>query len=216
MECFDSTFNPKNKGRKLHRHPAFFGTMDEVLEDCCEVCTRLSRANALANSSSQRCPPPRTDEEKEMFAKDSEQFITGRIAFMEEDPGRQTMTGSFRPIDTGEWSDQAYIKPLTQLYTLIASHNRAAVKDFLKRHADATNTRDPLGRTPLQFALLCSATDICLDLIEMGSRMSARLVDGRSTLHLAAQMDLPLVVKALLERNEKNKVEAEQKGNEAS
>ena len=32
-----ATFNPKNKGRRLHRHPAFFGTMDECLEDCCEV-----------------------------------------------------------------------------------------------------------------------------------------------------------------------------------
>jgi hypothetical protein len=33
----NSTFNPKNKDRRLHRHPAFFGTMEEVLEDCCEV-----------------------------------------------------------------------------------------------------------------------------------------------------------------------------------
>jgi hypothetical protein len=32
-----ATFNPKNKGRSLHRHHAFFGTMDECLEDCCEV-----------------------------------------------------------------------------------------------------------------------------------------------------------------------------------
>jgi hypothetical protein len=32
-----ATFNPKNKGRRLHRHPAFFGTMAECLEDCCEV-----------------------------------------------------------------------------------------------------------------------------------------------------------------------------------
>ena len=34
-----SCFNPKNKRRRLHRHPAFFvsGTMEECLEDCCEV-----------------------------------------------------------------------------------------------------------------------------------------------------------------------------------
>ena len=30
-------FNPKNKDRRLHRHAAFFGTMQECLEDCCEV-----------------------------------------------------------------------------------------------------------------------------------------------------------------------------------
>jgi hypothetical protein len=34
---FPATFNPKNKGRRLHRHPAFFGTMEECLEDCCQA-----------------------------------------------------------------------------------------------------------------------------------------------------------------------------------
>ena len=33
----NSTFNPKNKGRRLHRHPAFFGTAEECMADCCEV-----------------------------------------------------------------------------------------------------------------------------------------------------------------------------------
>jgi len=37
-----ATFNPKNKGRRLHRHPAFFGTMTECLEDCCEVMSTYS------------------------------------------------------------------------------------------------------------------------------------------------------------------------------
>jgi hypothetical protein len=37
----NSTFNPKNKDRRLHRHPAFFGTMVEVMNDCCEVCPYL-------------------------------------------------------------------------------------------------------------------------------------------------------------------------------
>lgn len=33
----NSTFNPKNKGRRLHRHPAFFGTIEECMDDCCQV-----------------------------------------------------------------------------------------------------------------------------------------------------------------------------------
>ena len=32
-----ATFNPKNEGRRLHRHPAFFGTIQECIEDCCEA-----------------------------------------------------------------------------------------------------------------------------------------------------------------------------------
>ncbi|KAG8895673.1 hypothetical protein FRC01_012258, partial [Tulasnella sp. 417] len=194
----NSTFNPKNKGRRLHRHPAFFGSMKEALEDCCEYC-----------------PTPETDEEKEMFAKEQEQYITGRITFLQEDPGRQSITGSFHPIDSGEWSEQAYLKPLAKLFSYIASHNRTACNDFLKRNADAINTRDHLGRTPLQFALLCSAEEICLELIEQGGRMTSRMVDGRCSLHLAAQMGLPKVIKALLEKSEKNKAEKEAKEKEA-
>ncbi|KAG9049850.1 hypothetical protein FS837_008900 [Tulasnella sp. UAMH 9824] len=193
----NSTFNPKNKGRRLHRHPAFFGNMKEALEDCCEYC-----------------PLPETDEEKEMLEKEKERYITGRISFIQEDPGRQSITGSFHPIDSGEWSEQAYLKPLAKLFAHIASHDLAACNDFLKRNADAINTRDHLGRTPLQFALLCSAEDICLELIEQGGRMTSRMVDGRGALHLAAQMGLPEVVKALLEKSEKNKAEKEAKENE--
>ncbi|KAG9049848.1 hypothetical protein FS837_008898 [Tulasnella sp. UAMH 9824] len=186
----NSTFNPKNKGRRLHRHPAFFGNMKEALEDCCEYC-----------------PMPENEQEKEMFEKEQTQFLTGRVSFIQDDPGRQSITGSFHPIDSGEWSEQAYLKPLDKLFSYIASHNRLACNDFLKRNAESINNRDHLGRTPLQFALLCSAQDICLDLVEQGARMTSRMVDGRCSLHLAAQMGLPEVVEALLEKSAKNKVE---------
>ncbi|KAG8952591.1 hypothetical protein FRC04_003952 [Tulasnella sp. 424] len=194
----NSTFNPKNKGHRLHRHSAFFGNMNQALGDCCHFC-----------------PLPETDEEKEMFEKDQEQFLTGRVTFIQDDPGRQSITGSFHPIDSGAWSEQAYLKPLVKLFSLIVSHNRSACNDFLKRNAEAIKARDHLGRTPLQFALLCSAEDICLDLIEQGARMTSRMVDGRCSLHLAAQMGLPKVVKALLERSERNKLEKEAKEKEA-
>ena len=135
------------------------------------------------------------------------------LSFLQEDPGRQIFTGSFNPIDYGEWSEQAYIKPITKLFNAIAVHDRPAVAQFIKTHADSTNpkTRDHLGRTPLQFALLCSAEDIAIDLIDAGARMTARVVDGRTGLHLACQMDLERVVKKMLEVSEKNRLEAEEK-----
>ncbi|KAG9009823.1 hypothetical protein FRB93_005094 [Tulasnella sp. JGI-2019a] len=190
----NSTFNPKNKGRTLHRHPAFFGTMDEAIEDCCG-----------------RCRVPETEEEKEMFAKENEQFLTGRIAFVQEDPGRQKITGSFHPIDEGEWSDQAYIKPVTRLFTAIGAHDRAAVADFVKKNADSINWRDHVGRTALHFALLCSAHDICKDLIQAGSRMTVRLVDGRTSLHLACQLEnMEDVISVMLAKNDQTKKEVEE------
>lgn len=118
------------------------------------------------------------------------------------------ITGSFRPIDNGEWSEQAYLKPLDKLFGYITSHNRSACKHFFKENPDAINGRDHLGRTPLQLALLCSAEDICTDLIELGARMKLRMVDGRNALHLAAQMGLPKVVEALLTRSKKNQAES--------
>ncbi|KAG9000610.1 hypothetical protein FRB93_012622 [Tulasnella sp. JGI-2019a] len=190
----NSTFNPKNKGRTLHRHPAFFGTMDEAIEDCCE-----------------HCRAPETEEEEKTFAEESEQFITGRIAFIQEDPGRQSITGSFHPIDEGEWSDQAYIKPVTRLFTSISAHDRVAVADFVKKNADSIKWRDHVGRTALQFAIQCSARDICKDLIQAGSRMTARVVDGRTSLHLACQLDdMGDVVTAMLAKSEQTKKEVEE------
>jgi ankyrin repeat protein len=77
-----------------------------------------------------------------------------------------------------------------------------------ERTADV-NKRDHVGRTPLHLAVIVKASDIACDLIDNGARITARLVDGRTALHLAARLDLPIVVKKLLERSAVN-VEKEQ------
>ncbi|KAF9475283.1 ankyrin [Pholiota conissans] len=182
----NSTFNPKNKGRRLHRHPAFFGTVEECLEDCCEYC-----------------PEPIDDDERQLQKEEEEIYINGRIKFIEENPGRQTMTGSFNPIDVGEWSDQVYIKPTQQLFTAIAARDRAAVQELLKQEIDV-NQRDYVGRTTLHVAIAVNAADIAADLIDAGARITARLADGRAPLHLAAIYDQPAIITKLLERSIKN------------
>ncbi|KAF7333042.1 Ankyrin repeat protein [Mycena venus] len=179
----NSTFNPKNKGRRLHRHPAFFGNIEEVMEDCCE-----------------NCPVPIDEDERKLQAEEDEGYIRGRISFVEEDPGRQTLSGSFNPIDVGEWSAQVYIGPTERFFAAIAAHDRAGVARMLGEGQDV-NRRDHVGRAPLHVAIMCRAVDIACDLVDAGARMTARLVDGRTTLHLAAQQDLLPVVRKLLERS---------------
>ncbi|KAF8905742.1 hypothetical protein CPB84DRAFT_1960271 [Gymnopilus junonius] len=163
----NSTFNPKNKNYRLHRHPAFFGTIEECTEDCCEMC-----------------PKPIDDDERKL-QKEDDQFT---CAIASKNPGRQSITGSFNPIDVGEWSEQVYVKPTQQLFVAIAAHDRATVQKLLKEDIDAV--------------------DIACDLIDAGARISARLADGRNPLHLAAQYDQLKVIEKLLERSAKNEAEA--------
>ncbi|RDB20232.1 hypothetical protein Hypma_012624 [Hypsizygus marmoreus] len=190
----NSTFNPKNKKRRLHRHPAFFGTMKECLEDCCE-----------------RCPEPIDADERELQEEEDKQYICGRISFMEEDPGRQSMSGSFNPIDVGEWSGQVYIGETEHFFAAIVANDREGLAKMIEKGADV-NRRDHVGRTALHVAILTNAVEIACDLIEAGARMMARLVDGRSALHLAAQFDQPTVIRKLLEKSALNKEVAEAAG----
>ncbi|KAK2459398.1 hypothetical protein APHAL10511_008585 [Amanita phalloides] len=183
----NSTFNPKNKGRRLHRHPAFFGTMEECIEDCCE-----------------NCPQPIDDAERELQIKEDEVYIRGQVTFMQDNPGRQVITGSFNPIDVGEWSAQVYIGQMERFFAAIATHDRATVANMIKEGVDV-NRRDHVGRSPLHFAILCHATEVACDLVDAGARMTARLVDGRTSLHLAVQHDEVVVVRKLLERSAQNK-----------
>lgn len=132
--------------------------------------------------------------------------IAGR--FIQEDPGRQSISGSFNPIDDGEWAEQAYIGEAEKLCKAIISLDRVTVLQMIKE-VDI-NRRDHVGRTPLHLAILTGASEIACDLIDAGARMMARLVDGRTALHLAAQLGLGHVIEKLLERSELNKEQAEE------
>ncbi|CAA7269211.1 unnamed protein product [Cyclocybe aegerita] len=193
----NSTFNPKNKGRRLHRHPAFFGTIEECIEDCCE-----------------NCPKPIDEDERKLQVDEDEKYISGRLKFIQENPGRQSMTGSFNPIDVGEWSEQVYTKPTEKFFTAIAAHDRAAVQKLLGTEGVDVNQRDHVGRTSLHVAIFAKAEEIACDLIDAGARITARVADGRTPLHLAARYSQITVIRKLFAQNEKNiKEEAKKQTN---
>lgn len=73
----------------LHRHPAFFGFAEDVVGDCCGYC-----------------PKPTSEEEKEVADQESKIFVSGRITFLKDDPGRQSI-GSFNPITADDWTEMA-------------------------------------------------------------------------------------------------------------
>lgn len=129
--------------------------------------------------------------------------------FIQEDPGRQSISGSFNPIDDGEWAEQAYIGEAEKLCKAIISFDRVTVLRMIKEEVDI-NRRDHVGRTPLHLAILTGASEIACDLINAGARMMARLVDGRTALHLAAQLGHGHVIEKLLEMSKLNKEKAEE------
>lgn len=120
------------------------------------------------------------------------------------------MTGSFNPIDIGEWSELAYLGPTERLFAAIAAQDRGAVQALVSSGEVDINRRDHVGRTALQVAALCSASDICMDLIDSGARMTARLADGRTALHVAAQMDLSAVIEKMIQRSAQNEEKAKE------
>ena len=70
---------------------------------------------------------------------------------------------------------------------------------------------DHVGCAPLHIVLLIGTVATAAKLVRRGVRILARLVDGRTPLHLAMQAGLPGIVRLLLEKSAENKAAEERK-----
>lgn len=184
---------PDDRKVHLHRHPCFFGTAEEVLQDCCGYC-----------------PVPKSDEEIEVAEEESKVYISGPLKFIIDDPGRQEI-GSFNPITDDEWTTMAYVGDTARLCQAIVDGDLEHVEDWCSQEGVDVNRRDYTGRTPLHLAVMTSTPEIVQCLIDYGARLIARLVDGRTALHLAAARGSKKMVKALMDRSLANEEEEEDK-----
>ncbi|KAF2226404.1 hypothetical protein BDZ85DRAFT_287453 [Elsinoe ampelina] len=184
---------PKDRETNLHRHPAFFGNVEDVITDCCGYC-----------------PEPLTSEDEEILAEESKNYVSGPISFMKDDPGRQAI-GSFNPITDQDWTEMAHIGNTEQLCQAIVDHDLEHVQNWLKLEDSDPNRRDHTGRTPLQLAVSSSSNEIVQALIDADARMVARMADGKTALHLAAMLGKTEMVGMILRRSEQNEEEEEEK-----
>ncbi|KAI0171986.1 ankyrin [Hypoxylon sp. FL1284] len=184
---------PKERGVYLHRHPAFFGRVEDVIGDCCGTC-----------------PKPQTPEEIETAEKESEIYLSGKVSFRIDDPGRQQI-GSFNPLTDDDWTEMAYVGNTARLCQAIVDGDIEHVQDWLSQEGADPNRRDYTGRTPLHLAVISSTPQVVKCLVDSGARLIARLADGRTALHLAAARGDIEMVKILLEKSTSNEEEEEKK-----
>ncbi|RBR24578.1 uncharacterized protein FIESC28_02628 [Fusarium coffeatum] len=182
---------PDEREVYLHRHPAFFGRVQDVIEDCCGCC-----------------PEPVTDEEKEIAEKEAEIYIKGKVSFLIDDPGRQQI-GSFNPLTENDWTDMAYVGNVTRLCQSIVDGDAEDVSNWLSQEGSDPNKRDYTGRSPLHLAVMTSTPEVVKCLVDHGARLTARLADGRNALHLAASRGDSSIIKILMEKSIENE-EAEE------
>jgi ankyrin repeat protein len=130
-------------------------------------------------------------------------------SFIEENPGRQSISGSFNPIDEGEWSEGAYIQATAKFFGAISKNDTVTITQMIEDCEDV-NRRDYVGRTPLHVAIMSNSVECANILIDAGARMTARLVGGRTSLHLAAQMGQTSLIKKMLARSAYNEEKSAQ------
>ena len=186
----------KDRETKLHRHPAFFGGVEDVIGDCCGFC-----------------PKPETDDDLAVAEEENKIYISGPVTFLKDDPGRQQI-GSFNPLTEDDWTEMAYIGNTARLCQAIVDKDLEAVMDWFSGGELETvdvNRRDHAGRTPLQLATMCSTPEIVQYLIDHDARIVARIYNGFTALHIAAFRGQTEMVKSLLERSEANQEVEEEK-----
>ncbi|KAF3900224.1 Ankyrin repeat-containing domain [Trichophyton interdigitale] len=189
----NAEWNNQEREVALHRHPVFFGDVEDIIHDCCGSC-----------------PKPSTPEEEEVWEKESKIYISGKVTFIKDDPGRQAI-GSFNPITETDWTEMAYIGNTARLFQAIADNDIETVREWLSRDDADPNRRDHTGRSPLHLATMVSTPEIVQCIVDHGARLIARLADGRMALHLAAERGSVDIIRILLHKSEENEEAEEEK-----
>ncbi|KAJ5557574.1 hypothetical protein N7513_003160 [Penicillium frequentans] len=160
--------------RFIHRHPAFFGAMKDVFEDCCLSC---KQSDALSTES-------------------TASYVSGPLRFLQNNPGQQGV-GSFNPMTNQTWTRMAYVEPTGKLRSAIITRDVSQIKETLENEEFNVNQYDHTGQTPLQLACAVSSRDVVECFLDRGASLTLRGDDGQTALHIAASRGDVEIIRAL-------------------
>jgi len=181
MRKKDRTFNSAffMEGRTYHLHPCFFGTAEEILDDCAPD------------------DPPLPDD---IPAAHVRGYVRGSLSWMKDDPGQQQI-GSFNPITDTEWEAGAYfLESTSEVFRAVHENDVERLSSLLESLSADWDPfqRDYLGRSPLHLGIQSGSTEAVLCLLNSDAvDPTLRMPDGRSALHLAVEHNRLEVLKAL-------------------
>ncbi|KAH7311442.1 hypothetical protein B0I35DRAFT_481406 [Stachybotrys elegans] len=177
----------KDRTVNLHRHPCFIGDARSIIHDCCGSC-----------------PKPQSDEELRIAEEEAKIYVSGKLEFIKDDPGRQAI-GSFNPLTADDWTNMAYLGSNQVVCDYILSGDIDGVRQWCDIPEHNVNQRDHTGRMPLHLAVMSGQCDVLKVLIESGARITSRIQGGFTSLHMAASTGRADIVRLLLETSEENK-----------
>jgi hypothetical protein len=192
----NAEWNTKEREYKLHRHPAFFGDAEDIFEDCCG-----------------NCPKPNSPEEEKVAEEESKNYVSGKLTFLTDNPGRQEI-GSFNPITDTDWTEMAYVQETQMLNQAIVAQDLELVKYLLEKEQLNPNLRDFTGRTALHLAVVTSTPEIVQALVHHGAYLIPRLAGGENVMHLAAARGGADIMEVLNNKSTQNKHEANKRTRE--
>lgn len=135
---------------------------------------------------------------------ESKIFVSGRIKFIKDDPGRQAI-GSFHPLTVDDRAVEAYIQePQEHLCEAVICDDLRRIYQLLSLPGADINQRDYFGRTPLHVAVLNGNLLVVRILLDNGASCTARMNDGKIVTHVAATFGFDEILKLLLEKSEAN------------
>ncbi|KAJ5982513.1 hypothetical protein N7451_012613 [Penicillium sp. IBT 35674x] len=160
--------------RFIHRHPAFFGAIEDVFQDCCLSC---KQSDALSTES-------------------TASYVSGPLRFLQNNPGQQGV-GSFNPMTDQTWTRMAYVEPTGKLRSAIITRDVNQIRETLENEEFNVNQYDHTGQIPLQLACAVSSRDVVECFLDRGASLTLRGDDGQTALHRAASRGDVEIIRAL-------------------